>query len=193
MQIWQLQLFADQRAEWEDHEARHAYADYAANQSDNGRFFENDDVQHATRGSHNAQGRELALAFVHRRGEYGEQHDHTHHPDHGHEHLEVGDQCGQRGLGIGGDAAGIHVAQIGESGVNAFDVLGHGLRLIPLLDLDHHGGDGLARIFHGHDLLGDLGRCGDHVGHSGLVDEHRIVEAGAGIGQLSDHRPFTAV
>ena len=28
-----------------------------------------------------------------------------------------------------------------------------------------------------------------HVGHGVLVDEHRVVEAGAGVGELGDDRP----
>ena len=189
MQIRQLKLFADQRTEWENHQAGRADADYATDQTDDGGFLQNDGIQHAARGAHDAQGREFAFAFVHRRGEYGEQHNHAHYPDHRHENLEVGDKRGQRSSGVGGDAAGVYVPQIGESGIKTLDVLSYGLRFVPLLRLNHHGGDGFAGIFGGHDLLGDLGRGGDHVGHGVLVDEHRVVEAGAGVGELGDARP----
>ena len=110
-----------------------------------------------------------------------------------HENLEVGDKRGQRSSGVGGDAAGVYVPQIGEPGVKTLDVLSHGLRFVTPLRLDHHGGDGFACIFGGHDLLGDLGRGGDHIRHGVLVDEHRIVEAGAGVGELGDDRPLMAV
>ncbi len=87
-QIRQSKLFADQRTEWENHQAGRADADYVTDQTDDGGFLQNDGIDTVARGAHDAQGREFAFAFVHRRGEYGEQHNHAHYPDHRHENLE---------------------------------------------------------------------------------------------------------
>ena len=192
MQIRQLQLPSDKRAERENRQRRDRNAYHTAQSSDHGRFLHDDADQSGTIGTKNAIRGEFTFAFVHGGREHSKQHDQPHDPEHRDEKGHVANDHVQIGFRCGCDAPRIHVSEAFDSccfGDVRSDLLGG----VTVLDLDEHGGNGFVGIFFRNGGMPHLGGISDHVGNGLHVHEHGIVERRAGIGELRRHGEFVPI